>query len=669
MVRNVTQRFLVAIALTVLPAAMHAADWTTPTPQELSMTSEPASPDAAAVYLFREEVADDHLHMHSVYVRLKILTEAGKEYADVEIPYEKHGFSIGSVAGRTIHSDGSIVPFTGKPYDKMLVKSATLRYQAKVFSMPDVQVGSILEYKYQLRYDDGVIDPPTWYIQSELYLRKAHYRYVPPDLGQFGYISMGRGQVASTLTWYPILPKGSEIKHTIPPTAGSLGQLQDHYDLDIDNVPAEPREEYSPPLHSLTYRVYFLYSAYNNGPEFWTKEGKYWSSVANKFIGPGPAVSAAVAKLTSAGDTPDQKLQKFYAEVMSYENTDLTRERSTAEEKAQGLREVKTADDIVNRKRGSSEELTMVFIAMARSAGMKAYYMKATSRRDEIFNPSLLSMYQLDSPIAIVNVNGKDQFFDPGARYCLYGHLRWDHTTVSGLRQTDGGTAIAQTPAENYSDSKTVRIAKLNLDESGQVDGTLQVGYTGDPALAWRERALQQDQAEVEHEMEEGMRQMLPGGLTVKLDKASNLDDPTKQLVCSFHIQGPLANVTSKRLFVPIEIFQANERPMFTQAKRQTPVYFHYGYQDIDQVSITYPASVELESAPKSDQIKMETLAILMEGSSAKANTVTLTRNFGMASVVFPVSEYDQLRTFYGQVAHKDQEQLVLKVSGHASGN
>ena len=633
------------------------------------MTAEPAAPDASAIYLYRDEVADDHLHMHSVYVRLKVLTEAGKRYADVEIPYERRNFTIAAVSGRTIHSDGTIIPFAGKPYDKMLVKTATLRYQAKVFSMPAVEVGSILEYQYQLRYDDNLLLPPTWYIQTELYLRKAKYRYVPASQFFNTVITTGRGQTASSLIWCPILPKGVEVKHVVPPSSGAMGQLSDHYDLEISNVPAEPNEEYAPPFHSLTYRVHFLYSPYDNATEFWAKEGKYWSSQANKFIGPGPAVTALVNKVISPGDSPDVKLQKLYAMVMSYENTDFTRHRTSAEEKAAGLRETKSTEDIVGRQRGSSEELTMLFIAMARAAGMKAYFMQATSREDEIFNANLLSLSQLDSPIAIVNVAGKDQFFDAGERYCAFGHLRWEHTQIQGLRQTDGGTAIAQTPAENYNDSKTVRVAKLTMTDNGDVEGTVQIGYTGDPALQWRQRALRQDEAEVEKEMEDTMRNMLPGGLTVKLEKIWALTEPSKQVVATFHVQGPLANATSKRLFVPVEIFEVNERPMFTQPKRETPVYFHYGYQNIDQVSLTYPASLELESAPKQDEVKMQSFAMLREGSETKGNTLTLTRNFAMASIVFPPNEYEELRAFYGKVSHKDQEQVVLKATGHAAGN
>src|SRR5690348_12653337 len=84
-------RFLCSLTLVTLVCAAasiaHAEQWTTPTPEELSMTSQPEVPGAAAVYLNREEITIDRLHMFSTYVRLKVLTEKGKEYADVELRY------------------------------------------------------------------------------------------------------------------------------------------------------------------------------------------------------------------------------------------------------------------------------------------------------------------------------------------------------------------------------------------------------------------------------------------------------------------------------------------------------------------------------------------------------------------------------------------------------
>ena len=81
--------------LSLIPSfSAFAVTWTQPTPDELKMTSEPADPNAAAVYFIRDERADDKMHYHSLYVRLKILSDGGKKYADVEIPFEARHFSV-----------------------------------------------------------------------------------------------------------------------------------------------------------------------------------------------------------------------------------------------------------------------------------------------------------------------------------------------------------------------------------------------------------------------------------------------------------------------------------------------------------------------------------------------------------------------------------------------
>jgi len=133
---------LLILAIAAMPA--RAADkWQTPTPEELSMTSQPQVPGAAAVVLFREEISDDNLSMHSVYVRIKVLTEAGKAYADIELPSEGD-FKAEDIAGRTIQPDGTVVPFTGKPYVKTITRGRNVRLEAKVFTMPAVEGAAFL---------------------------------------------------------------------------------------------------------------------------------------------------------------------------------------------------------------------------------------------------------------------------------------------------------------------------------------------------------------------------------------------------------------------------------------------------------------------------------------------------------------------------------------------
>ncbi|MEO6909703.1 MAG: DUF3857 domain-containing protein [Edaphobacter sp.] len=660
--------FFVTLLALASPVA-HAEQWTTPTPEELSMTSQPEVPGAAAVYLYREEVTEDRLHMFSTYVRLKVLSESGKKYANVELGYSSgndvSNISVDNIQGRTIHPDGTIIPFTGKPYEKLIEKTQGAKYMAKVFTMPDVEVGSIIEYRYKHRLEDNQFMAPRWYIQSELFTRKAHYRWEPT--GETLISNDARGKLTNTIAWTPILPEGAKLEQTQLPPHGAYTEGQHIFELNVHDVPPAPDEDFMPPIASLSYRLLFYYMPYRTGQEFWKSEGKYWSKQHDKFIGPGSSIRTAVQSLTASSDTQDQKLHKLYAAVMQLENTDFTREHSSAEEKAEGLKQIRTADDVWDRKRGSSDQLSDLFVAMARAAGMKAYVMAVTNRDRNLFLPSYLSMSQLDDDIAIVNVDGKEQFFDPGSRYCAYGHLAWKHTLASGVRQVEGGTALAQAPSESYTASRVERISDLTMDEHGTASGIVKMTYTGAPALSWRQRSLTGDLTSLKHDLRVSVENLLPPGMTVELTSVSNLVDYEQPFSVSFAVKGGIGSSTGKRLLIPGDIFEVNSKPTFPHAKRDIPVYFDYPSNNQDAVRISFPTSFTVESMPSSNKIPFQQFAVYSLSATSTPTSVTVRRDYALGEFFFLVKDYPELRSFYSRMETKDQESIVLTTSSVAA--
>jgi len=78
------------------------------------MTGLPEAAGAPAVILYREVNRDDGRTPHEDnYMRIKILTEDGRKYANVEIPFFKDSGNVHGVKGRSVRPDGSIVPFDG----------------------------------------------------------------------------------------------------------------------------------------------------------------------------------------------------------------------------------------------------------------------------------------------------------------------------------------------------------------------------------------------------------------------------------------------------------------------------------------------------------------------------------------------------------------------------
>lgn len=644
--------------LSLACASTSLAQFPAPTQEELQMTSDPKAPGADAVYLYREETTDDNLHYHAIYERIKVLTEKGKELATVRIPYEHHNFKVSDIRGRTIHSDGTIVPLTAKPSDLMDVMTKSVQINTMVFTLPSVEVGSILEYRLQVRYDDHMVSSPDWEVQQQYFVHKAHYSFLPAR--ESLVITNRRGEALNRLMFASVGGIGSKVTH----------KISGGYDLDLTDIPAIPSEVWMPPQNAVKWRLQFYYTQYVSGGEFWQKEGNRWQKEADHFADPSRLLRDAVAQIVAPNDSEDQKSRKIYAEVMKLENTDFTREKTKAELKSEKLKEVKVAEDVWRQKSGSSDEIALLYVAMARAAGLHVFPMEVVNRNHAIFDPTLLSTSQLDDYIAIAVIGGKEVFLDPGQKMCPYGVLHWKHTIAEGFRESDKGLGAGTTPGVSYTANTTERIADLTTDAAGNVKGNIRFIMRGQEALRWRQMTLRNDESEVKKRFNEEIRSQLPEGVQADFNHFLGLPEYESNLLAMVDVSGTVATVTGKRLFLP-ELFFASHanHPFVAQDKRTTSVDVHFAQMSQDQVTYHLPAEFTLDSPPAPASIGWPNHAAFKSSTTVQGNDVVTTRTVGYNFTILAPNDYGDLHDFYQKVAAADQQQLVLTKTQTAKGN
>ena len=646
-----------SLLLGILTFAVPAlAQFQPPTDEELKMTSEPKAPGAAAIYLYREEKVDDALHYHSLFVRIKVLTEKGKELATVSVPYVRNSFKITDVRARTIHADGKVIPLDVKPSDLMEAKVTGYQLNKVVFTLPDVQVGSILEYTWQLRYDDNTVSEPNWEIQQPYFVRKAHYSFI--RVQDYMTVTDSHGSSASQLLISSNLPKGQKVNQ----------DASGKYTLDVSDVPPLPDEEYMPPVRSWMERVTFYYTPYVSKDEYWKHEGERWSKEMDHFAGESKTLKDAVAKIVGPGDSEEQKANKIYDAVMALDNTDYTRKKSEAELKQQHLKEAKNAEDVWNQKSGGSDQIALLYLAMARIAGLKAYAAYVCDRQRETFNPYYLSMSQLDDILVTVTIDGKEVLLDPGRRYAAFGQLDWRHASTSGLHQSDKGVMLVQTPGIPLKEAVTLRTANLAVAADGSVSGSVRITMNGPVALRWRERSASNDEDEVKKQFNEEMKAMVPDGVTAEFDHFLGLEDYHSQLMGIVKISGNIGTETGKRMFVPAMFFESHAKhPFVAVEKRESPVDMEYGNVVKDEVTYQLPEGFAVESAPPDASVPWAGHAAFTVKTAAGKNEIKVSRTLACAFTFLDPKEYPELRDYYQKIATADQQQLVLTAAPAAA--
>jgi Domain of Unknown Function with PDB structure (DUF3857)/Transglutaminase-like superfamily len=637
---------LLAIIAIKSPASLYA-QFQQPTEEELKMTADPKAPGAAAIYLYYEEITDCPENTYSFSARIKVLAEKGKELATVTIPYERGIDTVKEIAGRTIHSDGTVIPLAALPSDLMEFKTKGLQENAVVFTLPSVEVGSILEYRLKLHRDEDWTFLPDWAIQRPYFVRKAHYSFTP---GSFSNMMYAVNVVSDA--------KVVQDKHHT-------------FTLDITDVPPEPNEDWMPPINTLRWRVdFFSNTGAKSGDEWWKNAGERWADWVQDFTKPTSKIKDAVAGITAPDDSEEKKAEKIYAAVMKLENTAFTRQKSGAERKKEKLKDINEAEDVWKQQAGTDDEIALLYVSLARAAGLKVWPMKVVDRNRAMFDPTYLSTYQLDDYIVVVELDGKDVYLDPGQKMCPFGSMHWKHTLAYGLRLTEKGAVIAGTPGNVYTDSTFWRTADISIDDSGNLKGTVRFVMTGQDALYWRQLALENDGGEVKERFNESMSGELPEGVQADFDHFLGLEDPSLKLMGIVNVSGNIGTTTGKHFFIPGLFFESNaNHPFVTQDKRIIPIDVHYPRIEQDDITYSLPPGFTVESAPHSISVPWPDHASLKIDSRATGNSVEIARTLAYNYTILDPKEYSDLHDFYLKVATADQQQLVLTRATAARGN
>jgi hypothetical protein len=659
--------------LAAVSPAVVCAQFQQPTPEELTMTSDPKAPGADAVFLEIRESDNDPMHDRRYYARIKVLTEKGKELATVQLPYIKGvaDFKIVDIQGRTIHSDGTVIPLTVNPANLLVAKTGEAQVQKKVFTLPSVEVGSVLEYSYELTYDNNHFSSPEWEIQRRYFVHKAHYdfspfkAFVPGTQGQsegyLNYLIDEYGNNLDHLVWWWRLPNGLIVAQE-----PSLGR----FSLDVADIPPIPDEAWMPPPLSLLYRVLFYYTYAASAEDFWGKAAKSWSKEIDQFAEPNKTIRDAAAGLVAPSDSDLVKAQKLYNAVEALDNTNYSRQKTESERKELKLKPEKHAADTWTQKSGNSNELALLYLAMLRAAGLTAHAISVVDRDRGVFDPSYMSLDQLDDTLVILSTGGKEILLDPGEKMCPFATVSWKHSGAEGLRQSADGPGRATTPSQVFGANTVKRTSDLTVDRQGGINGTLQIVMTGQEALRWRQTALDVDASELKKQFDRGLEDVVPEGVDAHVDRFLGLDEPDRVLMAFVHVKGTLGTATAKRLILPGFFFHTRGgEPFVSRERRMEPVDMQYAGQITDQVTYDLPADMTLEGVPQDAKVSWEGHAVYIVKTKSEPGQITVARLLANAFTQAKPEEYPDLRGFYQKVAAADQVQLVLAIAPAGKSN
>jgi len=338
--------------------------------------------------------------------------------------------------------------------------------------------------------------------------------------------------------------------------------------------------------------------------------------------------------------------------------------KSEEQRKRENIKENKDVEDLWKHQYGNGWDLTWLFLGLARGAGFEAYPCLVSGRGEYFFRKERMNGAELGANVVLVKVNGKDQYFDPGAAFTPYGLLPWTETGVAGLRLDKNGGTWIQTAMPMSGETRVLRTAQLKLTPEGDLDGKLTVTFSGLEALNRRLRQRNEDETARKKNLEEEVKDYIPAGSEVELTNAPDWKNGNVPLQAEFSLKVPgWSSAAGKRALLPTGLFGASEKHMFEHANRVWPVYFRYPYETDDDITVTLPEGWKVDNQPKDVDRDAKAVQYKLEVKN-EGNTVRIKRMLRSDLVMVGKENYPILRSFYQLVKTEDEEQVVLLPGG-----
>ncbi len=420
---------------------------------EKALAADPARGIEHAVILLEERIVDEWRGTDStefVHVRAKILSNEGRNLANVAVRWEPGTDTLAEWWGRTILPDGRV--FELKKED-LIVQPVSKYYgrQLKEYraAIPGVEPGAIIDYGYDLR--------------ARGYWRKNH-------------IALQRDWpiLEMRLRWRPVQHRNAAYHVWAPGLDVKLDRDEGAIRLLAHNLPALVDEPFMPPDPQVRAGVTLYYPGASL-ENYWEERGKAVHRHVNAYFSQRARLDAAVAGLGLDAGTPlDAKLRKAYAWVTDHvrdvglesaeEQDALADEAARTRNQARKL--FTTVDDVLAKGSASDFEVAVVFQGMARALGAEAWVVLGADRRATLYDPEMKDMTPFRHALVAVRAPGSEgepTLVDPGSGL-PYGEVPWWLTGVPALRAAAEGFVPIQVPVSAAPQNVQEAKAEVGID-------------------------------------------------------------------------------------------------------------------------------------------------------------------------------------------------------------
>ncbi|MCK8480844.1 DUF3857 domain-containing protein [Psychroserpens algicola] len=619
--------------------------------EELAQTFDSNDSTIGAIMLYRKHRVDFEYRENNggfmqkveVHQRIKILNKEGLKWATNKVRlYNRSNASserFQSLKGYTFNLvDGDVTKDKLKN-DGVFDEEANKYWRYKSFTMPNVKVGSIVEFTYEIlspfiqideidiqtsiptKVFELKVSTPEYFVYNKLLNPRASY--IPKlDVSSSNVtipFSYSLDVISADLKDVPAL-KDEPFVNNIDNYKSKLIM-----ELSMTRMPRSNLEYYSTSWDKVTERIY-------QNPDFGDQLDKssYYKD----------DVDAILAGVTD----PVEKSFLIFNYVKSKINWNdfygYTSENGARKAYKDGV--------------GNVADINLMLISMLRYAGLRANPVLVSTKNNGI--PLFPTRQGFDYVICMIENEVFNVLLDATEDYSTYNVLPTRVLNWQGrvIRENGSSAWINLSPLSLSTDVTSLNV-KINPDLT--IEGKVRQQKTDYVAMNYRNRYanLSTDEHIKSIERNNGELEIMD----IEIENNKDYTKPLK-LTYDYNLADGIEEIGENLYFSPMLFFASEENP-FKQETRNFPIDLTYPFSDKYMINIMIPEGYAIESLPQSEKIQFNDAGDFTYLAKQNGSFLQLTVSLNMKTSIILAQDYETFKGFYSKVIEKQSEKIVLK--------
>jgi transglutaminase-like putative cysteine protease len=575
--------------------------------------------------------------------RIKILSEAGLKWAEVEIPFYLEGDiqeQVTNIEAYTYNYENGLIDRVQFDVANTYNEKVNKFWNVKKLALPNVKVGSIIEYRYKVR-SQYIFNLRDWEFQWKIPVIYSEYEVHMIPFYDYSWLLQGAAKFTS---------QSSYLEDGVPKQFGPVTYNNMIYKYIMKDVPAFKSEEFISSPKDYLITIDFQLSEVKPIDGGNIKIMSTWEEIIkelqkHKDFGKYILKSEKLAEdlIDIENLTPKKSKEKFDF-VMNYVKSNYNWNQNNGEYAT------KTANKFVEEKHGNSADVNLFTIGLLKSLNIDSRPVIISTRDNGKVKYKYAFTHYFNYVIILANIDGENILTDATEIHGLNNRIPSRCINDMGLVIQDDKVEWVGLECKQTSDLRTNIIMDIIKDDS--ISTSVIKTATEYDAFSYRNN-FTDDIEKVLKKLKNDNYAIIDS--TVKVE---NQIEKEKPYILKYKLTNRPEVVNDKLYISPFLKETLSENPL-KQNQRTYPIDMTYPVRRLYSSTISVPDGYKIEYMPATKKIDNQ-LFSLNYSTFYNGKQLVVYFDYCFKCSIYQPADYSKIQSYFNEIVKMGDEKIVL---------